>query len=236
MMQTTSQPRDKNYYEILEIPTNASPNEVYEGYLRAKNAYSGDSLALYSLISKDECQVLLDLIEEAYTIISDPTKRHAYDRARGIKSVVDTNAVVSSGRRPSKDAFATPAYDGDLEPDEESKRQATNLTKIVAANKYSLNYEKDAEFEKLIEQTSEFTGEFLKRIREYKSVPLDRMSEMTKVSKSYLAAIEDENWQNLPAQVYIRGFVFQYAKCLKLNPDMVANNYLNRLSKLRGKG
>jgi len=31
---------EKNYYEILEISPQANQDEVYNGYIKAKNAYS----------------------------------------------------------------------------------------------------------------------------------------------------------------------------------------------------
>ena len=55
----------KNYYEILEIPSTSSPEEIYEGYLRAKNTYSGDGLALYSLMTKDECEEMIELMGDS---------------------------------------------------------------------------------------------------------------------------------------------------------------------------
>ena len=67
--------KQKNYYEILEIPVDASYEEIKQGYKSARNAYSVDSLALYSIMSKEECENILTLIEEAYSIISDPVKR-----------------------------------------------------------------------------------------------------------------------------------------------------------------
>jgi cytoskeletal protein RodZ len=81
----------------------------------------------------------------------------------------------------------------------------------------------------VIEQTTLFDGAFLKKVREYKNVELIRMADMTKVSKTYLRHIEEENTEGLPALVYVRGFVYQYAKCLKLNPDQVATSYLGHL-------
>ena len=44
----------KNYYDVLEIASNASPQDIENAYTRARNAYSGDSVALYSLMTKDE--------------------------------------------------------------------------------------------------------------------------------------------------------------------------------------
>ena len=85
--------------------------------------------------------------------------------------------------------------------------------------------------EQEIEETEEFSGEFLKKIREYKQVTIPRLADMTKVSKTYLMNIEEEKLDGLPALVYVRGFVYQYAKCLKLNPELVANSYLARIKR-----
>jgi cytoskeletal protein RodZ len=60
------------------------------------------------------------------------------------------------------------------------------------------------------------------------------MADMTKVSKTYIRNIEDEAFDKLPAAVYVRGFVYQYAKSLKLNPELVANSFLYRLKKAKG--
>ena len=57
------------------------------------------------------------------------------------------------------------------------------------------------------------------------------MSEMTRISKTNIKNIESENTEPLPAMVYVRGFVYQYAKCLKLNPELVASSYIHQLKK-----
>ena len=59
------------------------------------------------------------------------------------------------------------------------------------------------------------------------------MAEMTKISKTYIRNIEDDEIAKLPADVYTRGFVYQYAKCLKLNPDVVAKSYIHHLRQLK---
>ena len=76
--------RPKNYYEVLEVPQDAKPEDIEQGYLRAKNAFSGESLAMYSLMSGDECEEMLVQIDEAYSILSVPSKRQKYDLARGL--------------------------------------------------------------------------------------------------------------------------------------------------------
>ena len=216
----------KNYYEILEIPTDASPEEVHQGYIKTKNAYSQDSLALYSLMSQQECESILELIDEAYSIISDPNRRGQYDEARGLnQSMTDSKRDRSYEMpRPQKEVSVSPSM----------TQPHNTMAKIVAKNRFALEYPIDDAFEKEIEQASDFTGEFLKKIREYKKVDIPRLSDMTKVSKTYIRNIEDEDVDKLPALVYARGFVYQYAKCLKLNPDLVATSYIYRLKQLKG--
>lgn len=220
-----SEEKSKNYYEILEVPTNASSDEIYQGYVRAKNAYGQDSLALYSLMTKEECDQIIDLIEEAYTIISDPQKRKQYDEARGIKSVVTGHKRIES---PEND-LETASRNTTRLSSEEGVRAETNMTKIVAKKRFALEFKEDTVMEEKIEQATDFTGDFLREIREYKNVDINRMADMTKVSKTYIRNIEAENLEGLPAPVYVRGFVYQIAKCLKLNPELVAMSYLNRL-------
>ena len=217
--------REKNYYEILEVSTTATSEEIYQAYQRTKNAYSLDSLALYSLMSQEECEHILEMIEEAFSVLREPAKRKQYDTARGLNqehNYKDGN--------PFK-------YQSSKEDSAKQKSELTNsdqVGKMVVQKRFALEYKVDEEFEKEIEQTSEFSGEFLKRVRQYKQVDIPRLADMTKVSKTYIRYIEEEDVKNLPALVYVRGFVYQYAKCLKLNPDMVATSYMHRLKRLKG--
>jgi len=242
----------KNYYEVLEIPATARSEEIYHSYQRAKSAYSSDSLALYSLMSPEECRNVLELVEEAYSILSDPSKRKRYDEARGLNrdfSVMSYNVL--SDRVPSIRSEvvsqSTTAVKNMLRDEFTLNSTATtssnttgssnslqsNVTKLVTQKRFALDYVINADFEKEIEETTEFTGDFLRKIREYKNLDLDRLTDMTKVSRMYLQGIETEEFAKLPAPVYVRGFVYQYAKCLKLKPEVVANSYVARMKKLK---
>ncbi len=248
----------KNYYEVLEIPATARSEEIYHSYQRAKSAYSSDSLALYSLMSPADCKNVLDLVEEAYSILSDPTKRKRYDEARGLNREFNTmNYNTLSDRvqnvRAELVSQTTTAVTSMLREDftlnsisigsnnsaEASRSQmafgsgTTNVTKLVTQKRFALDYVINADFEKEIEDATEFNGDFLRKIREYKNLDLERLADMTKISRLYLQAIENEDYGKLPVAVYVRGFVFQYAKCLKLKPDVIANAYVERMKKLK---
>lgn len=248
-MNTTTTSDSKNYYEVLEIPANARSEEIYHSYQRARSAYSSDSLALYSLMSQEECRNVLELVEEAYSILSDPAKRRRYDEARGlnrdfnqvnynalsdrvmpVRSEVNMQANIASA---NMDFTLNSQSTGSDISVNSSASGTTNVNKLVTQKRFALDYVINADFEKEIEDTTEFTGDFLRKIREYKNLDLDRLSDMTKVSRMYLQGIELEDFSKLPAAVYVRGFVFQYAKCLKLKPEVVANSYVARMKKLK---
>jgi DnaJ-class molecular chaperone len=224
----------KNYYEVLEIPTAAKSEDIYHSYQRAKFAYSSESLAIYSLISTDECRNILNLIEEAYSILSDPSKRRRYDEARGFNTDFNISSYGTLNQREpqtTREEFQRPAAGSSLHVATSST--SSNVTKLVAQNQFALNFVVNADFEKEIEETQEFSGPFLRKIREYKNLDLQRLCDMTKVSRIHLQDIEDEDFSKLPVAVYVRGFVFQYAKCLKLKPELVANSYIARMKKVK---
>ena len=219
----------KNYYDILGIPTTASRDEVASGYQQAKLAYSPDSPAMYSLLGEDECRAMLTKIEEAFSILHDPKKRVEYNQAHGIQS-----SYPSSNSDPvSVNLRETLLGENRTATETPVVKEEVKINRLVAQKKFALEYEINEEFEKEIEQATEFTGEFLKKIREYRNVTIQRLSEMTKISKTYLSCIEEENIDKLPAVAYVRGFIFQYAKCLKLPPDLVATSYIYRIKKLK---
>ena len=75
-----------NYYEILEIPLNASSFEIRRAYRNAVEVYSDHSLLTYSLFSAEERVNILKKLEDAYNTLIDRAKRIAYDASLSDKS------------------------------------------------------------------------------------------------------------------------------------------------------
>lgn len=76
-------------------------------------------------------------------------------------------------------------------------------------------------------QTSELAsfGEELRREREIRGISLKEIADATKISKRFLEAIERNDHKTLPAPVFTRGFVREYARYLGLNSDEMVNRY-----------
>lgn len=72
-------------------------------------------------------------------------------------------------------------------------------------------------------------GGWLRREREAREVSLAEIADVTKISKAYLQALEDERFDVLPATVFAKGFLREYAKYVGLDPDEVVNSYLTAL-------
>jgi hypothetical protein len=83
---------------------------------------------------------------------------------------------------------------------------------------------------------TEFDGSLLRAVRESRGLELGQISRRTKISLSYLQAIEDDDFGALPALVYVRGFVAEMAKCLALDPVQVSHTYVRRVRRNLGEG
>ncbi len=71
-----------------------------------------------------------------------------------------------------------------------------------------------------------FRGSSLRGIRESMGFDLKQISQKTKINRQNLEWLEQESFENLPALVYIRGFIMEYAKALNLDAHRVVDSYL----------
>jgi len=192
-----------NYYEILELPTNAAQHEVTTAYERAKRTYSGENPAIYTVFTDSEARELLSLIEEAYSILGNKTLRSIYDQRLLSNTFSIDDLSYSSILGASKQYFP--------EPKTEQKKP---------------QYQKNESFEREILEQTDWSGDFLKRVREYKGLSIERISEKTKINSFYIQAIEKMDPTNLPAVVFVRGYIVQIAKELGLHEKKVADSYM----------
>jgi curved DNA-binding protein CbpA len=78
-----------------------------------------------------------------------------------------------------------------------------------------------------VDRTS-FGGQTLREIRERQGVDLQKMALSTRIQVHYLERIENEEFDALPPETYVRGFVMSYSQCLHLDPKKVAADYMKR--------
>jgi curved DNA-binding protein CbpA len=78
-----------------------------------------------------------------------------------------------------------------------------------------------------------YDGRYLKEMRQLKKVSLDEISKITKIRIPILIAIEGMDISLLPERIYLKNFLKEYAKCLKLSPSEVSGSYLHVYDKMK---
>lgn len=276
-----------NYYDVLDLKPDASPQEIREAYLKTKSAFNKDSVALYTLIGSAEREDTLRTVEEAYEVLSNPDRRKKYDANHGIldpeaeifttraprnKKIISIDRVppmeISSG---AEDLLIPPSTDFASSPEPSQSEKKTMGASTSSFNSFSpfqsepsVNIRLEGtgsmnvppsfqiatatpaptppssenrepvirveplSLEQEIEQETEWKGLFIRKVREFRRVSIEEMSNNTKISKTYLLAIEEENFAKLPAAVFVRGFVIQVARVLRLSHQKVAAAYMAR--------
>ena len=76
-------------------------------------------------------------------------------------------------------------------------------------------------------------GETLQAARERKGVDLYRAERDTKIRLRYLSALEDSAYEDLPAPVYTKGFLRNYAIYLGLDPDDLLERWRDEMEAQR---
>jgi transcriptional regulator with XRE-family HTH domain len=72
---------------------------------------------------------------------------------------------------------------------------------------------------------TESIGEVLRQAREARGISLAEAEEATKVRQKFLEALEQDDFQRLPGEVYRRGFLKSYAIYLGLDPEPLLARY-----------
>ena len=204
---------EQDYYETLDVSRTANFEDIERAYRLACDTYCEDSLAGYPVFEAGDVELLRERIEVAYRILVDPETRRAYD------------LELSAGQATESPA-PTRQQDEGTAPVEEARPPVPVLAPLDA-------------LDELEEGEGEWTGARLRRARLRQGIELDEITKITKVNPTYLAFIEDERFDGLPAAVYVRGFVVGYAGCLGLDANAarrIAASYLQRYEERKGAG
>ncbi|MFT3768008.1 MAG: helix-turn-helix domain-containing protein [Minicystis sp.] len=171
---------------------------------------------------------------------TDDEIRRAYKRQREIfrDGGLPVVSVVSQAALRQEQARIEEAYDTLLDP---VRRRAYDLStfpddaRVAVAPQRSTSASAaellmlQAELAREINAETQFTGALLRKVRESQGIELSDIAQRTKISVPHLAAIENEIAGDLPAPVYVQGFVQTVAKFLKLDPAQVSKTYMRRL-------
>ena len=200
---TPKRTEEQTLYEVLEIDPGASDEEIRRAYKRMREMYAAESMVVCGLYTPERLDVVHARIDEAYDTLLDPDKRKLYD-VKLFPDGIPTRPTPTTGV-PPVEAAAPP------------KGEATPAKVLVP--------------EPIVDANTEITGELLKKLREARGIDIAEIAQRSKVSVHHLRSIEEEQWGAMPAPVYLRGFLVEIARFLRLDVQHVTRSYLARYSK-----
>ncbi len=71
-------------------------------------------------------------------------------------------------------------------------------------------------------------GTVLRRAREVKGQTIHELANITRISARWIAALEQEKFEQLPATVFVTGYVRNLARALGIDPDDLLSRYRAR--------
>jgi len=223
-----------NYYQLLEVNVGADEEEIRRAYERIKQVYAEDSLATYGLYSQDDLKEFRNRIEQAFRILVDPENRREYDqklfaepvkkrkqRQFKVRVRLEEQGPGGEGETLAQEAgeYSEPAVAESWVPVEEEEEEEPAARPITLRKPVS------------VPPDAVFSGELLQKLREEAGVSLHVVSETTKVSIYNLRLLEAEDWKRLPALVYIKGFISNYARYLGIDEKRVQSDMMDRYRK-----
>jgi DnaJ-class molecular chaperone len=219
---------EQDFYEVLEVGYTATPEEIQTAYESAREIYSNDSVVSSSILSKDERRHILRRVTEAYQTLIAEDSRRLYDESlfgeerpqeedsTSSTATYDEESGETKAETPSEGSRSFPRLVKGAQP-------APVLNEPLRRSQVQLGFKEEA------------SGDFLRRARESAGQDLRSIAEETKIGVTMLGYIEEERMDRLPAPVYLKSFVAQYAHCLGLDSEKVVRTYLARIKRLSKK-
>lgn len=214
-----------NYYEWFGLDRGCSTFDINNQYEKLKKLYVGDNPMLRDIYSDSDLFILNSLVDTIFKELNDPEIRREYDMdieshlfslETSFPDIFIIGEVIKKYNRVKKrevlvkkDVFGRSA---------EKEIASSGDSDFVDANKIFNKY-----------RDLPVTGDLLRKIREEIGISYELIISRTKISNGVLYAIENDKYSQLPADLYVKNFVQQYCKTLKLsasNTELIASGYI----------
>jgi curved DNA-binding protein CbpA len=202
----------KNFYEILNLPLNAGQAEIEQAYTDAVEMYEEEALATYALFTDEQRENLLQTIEEAFQTLSNEETRSEYNQM-----------LISTGQAEAA-MFS-------LEPrNSEPGRQEEQLSFETGDHSEAAeHHSKEEQIKEVMDRISEkglVSGEDLRILRESRGIDHSKIYQRTRISKTTLENIEQNQYEDLPADIFLKAFLKSYAEILQIDTKQIVDGYL----------
>lgn len=219
----------RTHYHALDLETNAAPTEVRARWRALRNLYE-DDLGTYGLLSAEERSASLREIEAAWSVLGTPERRRAYDaelRAAGepgpwfepgddsgswTGDLTDEAAAPTEGGRTAETAPRPASSTAPVSPAPVVVRPTGEPTPVAPPPELAAD--------------ERMHGAWLRQWRQHRGVALETLSAELKITVTQLENIEAHRFERLPAPVYLKGFLRNYARAVGLDGDRLVGDYL----------
>lgn len=203
-------------HEVLQIPPDAPREAIEAAYEHARRLIDGDTMALYGMFDDGSADRLRKDLDAAYSTL---VRRAMRAPAKAPVPADHARAHVEAEVSPAK-----PAPSLHVAPREPSLQAAPQTPRPAPAQP---TQRRPAVRTRLCGPRAEplaepLTGVLLRRLREEASATVEEVCDLTKINRRYIVALEAEDFEQLPASVYVRGFIGEYARVLGLGQNEAA--------------
>ncbi len=209
---------EETYYDVLKVDQRGTIAEIVAAYHSAKNAFSKDSVATYSLFSTEEAHEIIAKLDEAYHVLSNIDRKRAYDEdlKRRREEAADASMPMAAPNADgSPGAAHSPRPSSISHNGKESYQDLSPKGNFQALPTYD-----------------KFHGDTWKEIREKRGFSVDEVARITKIPSRAVIAIEAEDLRSLPARVYLQGFLRNLASVYRIEAKDAMTSYLKRIDEL----
>lgn len=215
-----------NPYEVLDVDPRSTIAEIKRAFQIALKTYGPGHMATCGLFTEEQREEILNKVQEAYNILMDPERRRQWD-----------DILRQKGLYPQQDETKPSLKMG---PAEILPRGVTSMRTIPKPPKeedLSRKEEIESMVKEILQQAMErreWTGAIFRKIREIRGLSLEDVAQKTKIGRGHIRSIEEDAYTFLPPDVYVKGFLTQIAKVLKVDPELVVPPLMERIRRTRG--
>ena len=214
-----------NYYEWFGLDRGCSTFDINNQYEKLKKLYVGENPMLRDIYGDSDLFILNALVDTIFKELNDPEIRREYD--------MDIESHLLSLETSFPDIFIIGEV---IKKYNRVKKREVLVKKDVfgrSAEK-EISSSVDSDFVDVNNIFNKYrdlpvTGDLLRKIREEIGISYELIISRTKISNTVLYAIENDKYSQLPADLYVKNFVQQYCKTLKLsaaNTELIASGYI----------
>lgn len=211
-------------HRVLDVPANADAAAIDAAYGRARRLLDQDAMASYGMFDAASAGRLREEMDAAYEALMREVG------AANVSCSPPAKAASPLAPPPAEAiheaAPQAPEAPASVPPLPAAPGPSTPQPVIAAPPPQARSLRTRLAPPRQEPLTEPCTGAVLRRLREEAHADIEAVCEVTKIGRRYIKALEEEDYALLPAPVYVRGFVGEYARVLGIDGAVAISTYM----------